>query len=183
MAAITPPERALDRVGVHVPTAAVPVHVDRPKDVPLAIGLEEVVNIFDLLNDFFASSKVHIAETLAVELGDLLRGTANVPPPITKQESVFAVRVFTPGLSLHEREHVGKTGEGLWHTAEFDDDRAVSRATQQFVTRQLDFSDRIFDCTAEPRQEVVAETADLHLGFTAGVDHKFLGDNKRVGGG
>lgn len=92
---------------------------------------------------------------------------------------------FTP--LLHEGEHLRQGGFSFRFAAEFGDDRTVHRGLPQLVIAERMFANRVFGLAVtvqEPRGEVVAEVADLDLGFAASVTNELLFGDKfaREGG-
>ena len=93
--------------------------------------------------------------------------------------------VFTLALLFHEGKHLGERRFRLLRTAEFSDDGTIHRGLPQLVVAECLFRNRIFGFAGdreEPFGEVVAEVADLDLGFAASVTNELLFGDEVAGG-
>ena len=85
--------------------------------------------------------------------------------------------VFTVLLLLHEGEHLRQGGFSFRFATELSDDWTVHRGLPQLVVTERSLANRVFGFTLarhEPSGEVVAEVADLDLGFAASVTNEIL---------
>ncbi len=110
----------------------------------------------------------------------LVPNVEDVGVAVVQENTIFAL-----ALLFHEGKHLGERRFRLLRTAEFSDDGTIHRGLPQLVVAECLFRNRIFGFAGareEPFGEVVAEVADLDLGFAASVTNELLfGDE--LGGG
>lgn len=104
----------------------------------------------------------------------------DVSVAVVQENTVFAL-----ALLFHEGKHLRERRFRLLRTAEFSDDGTIHRGLPQLVVAERLFADRVFGFAGareEPFGEVVAEIADLDLGFAASVTNELLFGDEVDGG-
>ena len=110
----------------------------------------------------------------------LVLDVEEVGPTIVEQNTFFA-----SSLLFHEGEDFGQSGFSFRFATKFGDDGSVHRGLAQLAVAEGLFGDRLFGIAVirkKPCGEVVAEVADLDLGFTASVLNELLFGDERAGG-